>query len=105
MIAERAEALAFALAAALTLTFRLTLPPPQQGVGGGGGVQQGTGGGGGGGGGAQHGGGGVLDRNIEVGQLLLVDGAIRDEGFSYHYMPPSRVICTDPALLVPPSPS
>ena len=44
------------------------------------------------------GGGGVLDRNIEVGQLLLVDGAIRDEGFSYHYMPPSRVICTDPAF-------
>lgn len=42
------------------------------------------------------GGGGVLDRNIEVGQLLLVEGAIRDEGFSYHYMPPSRVIYADP---------
>lgn len=41
------------------------------------------------------GGGGVLDRNIEVGQLLLVDGAIRDEGFSYHYVAPSRVIHTD----------
>ncbi|MBQ9333652.1 MAG: nucleoside phosphorylase [Lachnospiraceae bacterium] len=41
------------------------------------------------------GGGGVLDRNIEVGQLLLVEGAIRDEGFSYHYLPPSRIVCTD----------
>lgn len=41
------------------------------------------------------GGGGVLDRNIEVGQLLLVDGAIRDEGFSYHYIEPSRYIYTN----------
>ena len=41
------------------------------------------------------GGGGVLDRNIKVGQLLLVDGAIRDEGFSYHYVEPSRFIHTD----------
>ena len=41
------------------------------------------------------GGGGVLDRNIKVGQLLLVDGAIRDEGFSYHYISPSRIIYTD----------
>ena len=38
------------------------------------------------------GGGGVLDRTIDVGHLLLVDGAIRDEGFSYHYLPPSRVV-------------
>ena len=38
------------------------------------------------------GGGGVLDKSIEVGRLLLVDGAIRDEGFSYHYFAPSRVI-------------
>ena len=41
------------------------------------------------------GGGGVLDKNIEVGQLLVVDGAIRDEGFSYHYIEPSRYIYTD----------
>lgn len=41
------------------------------------------------------GGGGVLDKNIEVGQLLVVDGAIRDEGFSYHYIEPSRYICTN----------
>lgn len=41
------------------------------------------------------GGGGVLDRNIEVGQILVVDGAIRDEGFSYQYIEPSRYIYSD----------
>lgn len=44
------------------------------------------------------GGGGVLDKNLEVGQILVVDGAIRDEGFSYQYIPASRVIYTDPAV-------
>lgn len=44
------------------------------------------------------GGGGVLDGNIEVGQILVVDGAIRDEGFSYQYIAPSRVIYTDPEV-------
>jgi purine-nucleoside phosphorylase len=44
------------------------------------------------------GGGGVLDRNIEVGQVLVVDGAIRDDGFSYQYIPASRVVYTDPAV-------
>ena len=38
------------------------------------------------------GGGGVLDRTIGVGQPLLVDSAIRDEGFSYQYVAPSRYI-------------
>ncbi len=42
------------------------------------------------------GGGGALERDIGVGRLLLVDGAIRDEGFSYHYLPPSRCVYTDP---------
>ena len=42
------------------------------------------------------GGGGVLDKDIEVGQILVVDGAIRDEGFSYHYIEPSRYIYTNP---------
>ena len=42
------------------------------------------------------GGGGVLDNNIEVGQVLVVDGAIRDEGFSYQYIEPSRVIYAEP---------
>lgn len=44
------------------------------------------------------GGGGVLDPDIEVGQILVVDGAIRDEGFSYQYIAPSRVIYTDPKI-------
>jgi len=44
------------------------------------------------------GGGGVLDKNIEVGQILVVDGAIRDEGFSYHYVEPSKYIYTDKAV-------
>ncbi len=38
------------------------------------------------------GGGGVLDKSIGVGELLVVEGAIRDEGFSYHYIKPSRII-------------
>ena len=37
-------------------------------------------------------------RNIKVGQLLLVDGAIRDEGFSFHYVEPSRIIYSDKKL-------
>lgn len=44
------------------------------------------------------GGGGVLVKDLEVGQILVVDGAIRDEGFSYQYIPASRVIYTDPAV-------
>lgn len=44
------------------------------------------------------GGGGVLDSTIEVGQLLLAEGAIRDEGFSYHYLEPARIVYTDRAL-------
>lgn len=44
------------------------------------------------------GGGGVLDKNIEVGQILVVDGAISDEGFSYHYIEPSRYIYTEPEV-------
>ena len=44
------------------------------------------------------GGGGVLVKDLDVGQILVVDGAIRDEGFSYQYIPASRVIYTDPAV-------
>lgn len=44
------------------------------------------------------GGGGVLDRSIKVGEVLLVEGAIRDDGFSYHYFPAGRVMSTDPAV-------
>lgn len=44
------------------------------------------------------GGGGVLDGTIQAGQVLAVEGAIRDEGFSYQYVKPSRVIEADPAV-------
>jgi uridine phosphorylase len=31
---------------------------------------------------------GVLEKDIAVGQLIVVSGAVRDEGVSYHYLPP-----------------
>jgi uridine phosphorylase len=39
---------------------------------------------------------GVLDKNIAVGHLLVPEAAIRDEGTSYHYLPPSREVAADP---------
>jgi uridine phosphorylase len=38
---------------------------------------------------------GVLDKNIAVGHLLLPVSALRDEGMSYHYLPPSREVEAD----------
>lgn len=35
---------------------------------------------------------GVLEKDIAVGNLIVVSEAIRDEGTSYHYLPPSREI-------------
>lgn len=37
----------------------------------------------------------MLDKSTGVGHFLIVEGAIRDEGFSYHYLPPSRVVYTE----------
>ncbi len=42
---------------------------------------------------------GVLDKEIAVGHLLLPAAAIRDEGTSYHYLPPSREVQMDPDAL------
>lgn len=42
---------------------------------------------------------GVLDKEIAVGHLLLPTAAIRDEGTSYHYLPPSREVQMDPHAL------
>ena len=42
---------------------------------------------------------GVLDKEIAVGHLLVPVSAIRDEGTSYHYLPPSREVQMDPAAL------
>jgi uridine phosphorylase len=38
------------------------------------------------------GGAGVLDRNIAVGRIVVPQVAVRDEGTSYHYLPPGREI-------------
>ena len=39
---------------------------------------------------------GVLDKEIAIGHLILVASALRDEGVSYHYLPPGREIEADP---------
>jgi len=35
---------------------------------------------------------GVLDRELAVGHLLVPSSAVRDEGTSYHYLPPGREV-------------
>jgi uridine phosphorylase len=42
------------------------------------------------------GGAGVLDREIAVGHLIVPHAAIRDEGTSYHYLPPAREVAASP---------
>jgi uridine phosphorylase len=39
---------------------------------------------------------GVLQKDIAVGHLIVVAAAVRDEGVSYHYLPPGREISADP---------
>jgi uridine phosphorylase len=39
---------------------------------------------------------GVLDRGIAVGHLIVPQTAIRDEGTSYHYLPPGREVQASP---------
>lgn len=38
------------------------------------------------------GGAGVLRKGMDVGGLILVSSAVRDEGLSYHYLPPAREV-------------
>ena len=38
---------------------------------------------------------GVLEKNMAVGNLILVSSALRDEGVSYHYLPPSREVMAE----------
>ena len=45
------------------------------------------------------GGGGVLDKTHTVGKLLIPYEALRDEGLSYHYLPPSRTIMINPKAI------
>jgi uridine phosphorylase len=42
------------------------------------------------------GGAGVLDRAIAVGHVLVPTSAVRDEGTSYHYLPPAREVAASP---------
>src|SRR3954463_5348363 len=42
------------------------------------------------------GGAGVLDRSIALGHLVVPTAAIRDEGTSYHYLPPAREVEPSP---------
>ena len=42
------------------------------------------------------GGSGVLDREIAVGHLVVPHSAVRDEGTSYHYLPPAREVSASP---------
>ncbi len=39
---------------------------------------------------------GVLEKGIAVGHLIVVSSAVRDEGTSYHYLPPSREVTANP---------
>lgn len=38
---------------------------------------------------------GVLQKDIAVGHLIVVASAVRDEGVSYHYLPPGREVIAD----------
>jgi uridine phosphorylase len=42
------------------------------------------------------GGAGVLDRDLAVGHIIVPRSAVRDEGTSYHYLPPGREVEASP---------
>lgn len=42
------------------------------------------------------GGAGVLDRAIQLGHIIIPTAAVRDEGTSYHYLPPGREVAVNP---------
>ena len=42
---------------------------------------------------------GVLRRDISAGHLILPTAAVRDEGLSYHYLPPAEEIVLDPGCV------
>lgn len=43
------------------------------------------------------GGAGALQSGLDVGKLIVVSAAVRDEGVSYHYLPPAREVTAHPA--------
>ena len=46
---------------------------------------------------AACGGCGTVSPDVEAGAIVIPDSAVRDEGTSFHYAPPARVIDADPA--------
>lgn len=42
---------------------------------------------------------GSLDKELTCGHLVVVDSAVRDEGTSYHYLPPATEIEADPQVV------
>jgi len=54
--------------------------------------------------GAKHfiacGGCGVLDHHVDVGHPFIISSAIRDEGVSYHYLPPAREVKPHPDAII-----
>ena len=46
------------------------------------------------------GGAGVLEGNLTLGHLIVPTGAVRDEGTSYHYLPPAREVDASPEAVV-----
>lgn len=40
---------------------------------------------------------GVLEKDIAVGHLIVVSAAVREEGVSYHYLPPAREVTANEA--------
>jgi uridine phosphorylase len=45
------------------------------------------------------GGAGVLNRELALGHLVVPNAAVRDEGTSYHYLPPGREVAPSPAAV------
>jgi uridine phosphorylase len=45
------------------------------------------------------GGAGALDADLAVGHVVVVSSALRDEGTSFHYLPPSRHVEADPEVV------
>ncbi len=45
------------------------------------------------------GGAGALNDDLALGHVIVVSAALRDEGTSFHYLPPSRSVEADPAVV------
>jgi len=46
------------------------------------------------------GGAGVIEKDLHVGHIIIPSAAIRDEGTSYHYLPPGREVAPSPQALL-----